>query len=102
MYYCNRGGSGKKTLHINDIRTIGAINAEARNAEEVKRIIAETGVTGVMFARVDFPLRAVDVTSPKLDGYIRKLFRPVRSTEPVARPLKVNTDYSDIDEIIDR
>jgi hypothetical protein len=83
-YYCNIGGSMRDTLHVDDIRTghPSYANHEARSAEDIERIIAETGATKISFNVIGFPRGPVALTHPKLNSYLSKLFRKSPTAEP--------------------
>jgi hypothetical protein len=99
--YCNIGGSLKDTLHLDTLPTVGAANHEARSAEDVRRIIAHTGVTYAMFAAASLPRNAVAVDHPKLYSYIRRMLAPASPPRTQARAAQVAVADANIDDIID-
>lgn len=102
--YCNLGGSRNDTLHISDLRTIGAANHEARTVEDVQRILAETGASAVMFGFSSLPHRAVPLGHAKLDSYIRRVVGYLHKQRPAApiRPQRVMVDDPAMLDFIDR
>lgn len=84
VLYCNLGGSGNKTLHVDDLPTLGQVNHEAHHAADLHRIIDDSGATQVSFDFGFMPRKAVSVNNAKLASLIDKLVRRM-SAKVVAR-----------------
>lgn len=62
-------------LYLDNLLAVKRDCRELRTVSEVKAMITETGADKVMFGLYTLPRRAVEVSHPKLDQYIRTMVK---------------------------
>ena len=73
--YVSKPDLRTQILYLDTARTINCDCRELPTVEAVKAMIAETGAEKVMFGLYTLPRRAVEVSHPRLDQYIRKMVK---------------------------